>query len=159
MPAPIPFEAPVTIATLLSSRFMASPHSSSADASYQFRQAVIRHSFGIASIPLGNRSVVRFGEQLGQKVNKDGDFAGLTAGRGSHGADRNSGRLTIAQDSPHGPGAYIGREKPVGRLRDTEAGKDRGALLFAVIAAKRGRGLIGYAPSAASEGPGSRSTL
>src|SRR6202043_2413928 len=30
MPAPIPFEAPVTIATLLSSRFMAPPHSSSA---------------------------------------------------------------------------------------------------------------------------------
>jgi hypothetical protein len=30
MPAPIPFEASVTIATLLSSRFMASPYSSSA---------------------------------------------------------------------------------------------------------------------------------
>src|SRR5258705_10047023 len=80
-------------------------------------------------------------------------------GRGSHDADRNSGRLTIAQDSPHGSGAYIGRKKPVGRLRDTEAGKDRGALLFAVIAAKRGRRLIGYDPSAASEGPGSWSIL
>jgi len=34
MPAPIPFEAPVTIATLLSSRFMASPHPSSAMQSY-----------------------------------------------------------------------------------------------------------------------------
>src|SRR5580700_4912204 len=137
MPAPIPFEAPVTIATLLSSRFMASPHSSSAMQSYQFHQAGIRHSAGMASIPLGNRSVVRFGEQLGQKVNKDGHFAGLTAGRGSHGADRNSGRLMIAQDSPHGSGAYIGRKKPVRRLRDTEAGKDRGALLFAIVAAKR----------------------
>src|SRR6476646_5179504 len=126
MPAPIPFEAPVTIATLLSSRFMASPHSSSAIQRYLIPPSGHRHSAGIASIPLGNGSVVRFGEQLSQKVNKHGDFAGLTAGRGSHGADRNSGRLTIAKDSPHGSGAYIGRKKPVGRLRDTEAGKDRG---------------------------------
>src|SRR4029077_1200590 len=159
MPAPIPFEAPVTIATLLPSRFMASPRLLSAMQNYQFDQESIRRSVRIASIPMGNRSVVRFGEQLGQKVNKHGDFAGLTAGRGSHGADRNSGRLTIAQDSPHGSAAYVGRKKPVGRLGDTEAGKDRGALLFAVIAAKRGRRLIGYDPSAASEGPGSRSTL
>src|SRR5579863_844420 len=126
---------------------------------YQFDQAGIRRSIWIASIPLGNGSVIRFGEQLSQKVNKHGDFAGLTAGRGSRGADRNSGRLTIAQDSPHGSGAYIGRKKPVGRLRDTEAGKDRGALLFAIIAAKRCRRLIGYHPGAASEGPWSRSIL
>src|ERR1700733_13926471 len=159
MPAPIPFEAPVTIATLLSSRFMASPRSFSVMQTYQFDQAGIRRSIRIASIPLGNGSVVRFGEQLSQKVNKHGDFAGLTAGRGSHGADRNSGRLTIAQDSPHGSGAYIGREKPVRRLGDAEAGKDRGALLFAVIAAKRCRRLIRYHPGAAGEGPGSRSTL
>src|SRR6201997_2533047 len=117
---------------------------------YQFHQAGIRHSAGMVSIPLGNGSVVRFGEQLSQKVNKHGDFAWLTAGRGSHGADRNSGRLTIAKDSPYGSGAYVGRKKPVGRLGDTEAGKDRGALFFAVIAAKLGRRLIGYDPSAAS---------
>jgi len=43
--------------------------------------------------------------------------------------------LTIAQDSPHGSGAYVGRKKPVRRLGDTEAGKDRGAKLFAIIAA------------------------
>src|SRR6201985_4037359 len=122
---------------------------------YQFHQAGIRRSFWIASIPLRNGSVVRFGEQLGQKVNKDGDFAGLTAGRGSHGADRNSGRLTIAQDSPNGSGAYVGRKKPVRRLGDTEAGKDRCAELFAIIAAKRCRRLIGYHSGAASEGPGS----
>src|SRR5258708_863765 len=36
-----------------------------------------RRSVQIASIPLVNRSVVRFGEQLSQKVNKHGDFAGL----------------------------------------------------------------------------------
>src|SRR6202048_3074934 len=108
-------------------------------------------------MPLGNRSVVRCGEQPGQEINKHGDFAGLTAGRGSHGADRNSGRLTIAQDSPHGSGAYIGRKKPVWRLGDTEAGKDRGALLFAIIGAKRCRRLMGYHPGAAGEGPGSRS--
>src|SRR5258705_13028473 len=80
-------------------------------------------------------------------------------GRGSHGADRNSGRLTIAQDSPHGSGAYVGRKKPVWRLGDTEAGKDRGALLFAIIAAKRCRRLIGYHPRAAGEGPGPRTIL
>src|SRR6476646_5297423 len=40
-----------------------------------------------------------------------------------------------------------------------EAGKDRGALLFAIIAAKRCRRLIGYHPGAASEGPGARSVL
>src|ERR1700758_5368993 len=124
---------------------------------YQFHQAVIRRSFWIVSIPLGSGSVVRFGEQLSQKVNKHGDFAGLTAGRGSHGVDRNSGRLTIAQDSPHGSGAYVGRKKPVWRLGDTEAGKDRGALLFAVIGAKRRHRLMGYHPGAAGEGPGSRS--
>src|SRR5580693_1601789 len=73
-------------------------------------------------MPGGNRSVIRFGEQLSQEVNKHGDFAGLTAGRGSHGADRNSSRLTIAQDSPHGSGAYVGRKKPVWRLGDAEAG-------------------------------------
>src|ERR1700730_16867847 len=121
---------------------------------YQFHQAGIRRSLGIVSIPLGNGSVVRFGKQLSQKVNKHGDFAGLTAGRGSHGADRNSGRLMIAQDSPHGSGAYIGREKPVRRLGDAEAGKDRGALLFAIVAAKRCRRLIGYHPGASGEGPG-----
>src|ERR1700731_5124855 len=126
---------------------------------YQFNQAGIRRSFWIVSILLGNGSVVRFGEQLSQKVNKHGDFAGLTGGRGSHGADRNSGRLMIAQDSPHGSGAYVGRERPVRRLGDAEAGKDRGAEIFAIIAAKRPRPLIGYHPGAAGEGPGSRSTL
>jgi hypothetical protein len=50
------------------------------------------------------------GEHLGQEINKHSDFARLTAGRGSHGADRNSGRLTIAQDSPHGSGAYVSRK-------------------------------------------------
>src|SRR5258708_19635549 len=120
---------------------------------YQFHQAGIRRSFWIVSIPLGNGSVVRFGEQPSQKVNKHGDFAGLTAGRGSHGADRNSGRLTIAQDSPHGSGAYVGRKKPVWRLGDTEAGKDRGALPFAIIAAKRCPRLIRYHPRAAGERP------
>src|SRR5580700_3346896 len=138
---------------------MASPLLLSVTQSYQFDQKSIRRSVRIASILLGNRSVVRFGEQLSQKVNKHGDFAGLTAGRGSHGADRNSGRLTIAQDSPHGSGAYVGREKPVRRLGDTEARKDRGALFFAIIAAKRCRRLIGYDPGAASEGPGARSVL
>src|ERR1700731_956498 len=126
---------------------------------YQFHQAGIRRSFWIVSIPLGNGSVVRFGEQLSQKVYKHGDFAGLTAGRGSHGADRNLGRLMIAQDSPHGSGAYVGREKPVGRLGDAEAGKDGGAELFAIIAAEGGRDLIRYRPGAASEDPGSRSIL
>src|SRR6201998_4236110 len=124
---------------------------------YQFDQKSIRRSGRIASIPLGNRSVVRFGEQLSQKVNKHGDFAGQTAGRGSHGTDRNSGRLTIAQDAPYGSGAYVGRKKPVWRLGNTEAGKDRGALLFAIIAAKRCRRLIRYHPRAAGEGPGARS--
>src|SRR6202043_3304076 len=80
MPAPIPFEAPVTIATLLSSRFMASPRSSSAMPNYPFDQKSIRRSVRIASIPSGNGSVVRFGEQLSQKVDEYGDFAGLTAG-------------------------------------------------------------------------------
>src|SRR4029077_8919183 len=70
MPAPIPFEAPVTIATLWSSRFMASPRSLSAMPNYQFDQESIRRSVRIASIALGNRSVVRFGEQLSQKVDK-----------------------------------------------------------------------------------------
>src|SRR6202048_818067 len=166
MPAPIPFEAPVTIATLLSSRFMMGffalrglPHLLSATLNYQFHQAGIRHSVRIASIPSGNGSVVRFGEQLSQTVNKHGAFAGLTAGRGSHGADRNSGRLTIAQDSTHGSGAYVGRKKPVRRLGDTGGGKDRRAELFAIIAAKRCRRLIGDHPGAAGEGPGSRSIL
>jgi hypothetical protein len=59
---------------------------------YQFHQAWSRRSFWIVSIPLGNGSVVRFGEQLSQKVNKHGNSAGLTAGRGSHGADRLSKR-------------------------------------------------------------------
>src|SRR5580692_2634319 len=90
---------------------MASPRLLSAMQNYQFDQKSIRRSVRIALIPLGNRSVVRFGEQLSQKVNKHGDLAGLTAGHGSHGADRNSGRLTIAQDSPHGSGAYVGRKK------------------------------------------------
>src|SRR6201988_3750646 len=138
---------------------MASPRLLSAMQNYQFDQKSIRRSVRIASIPLGNRSVVRFGEQLSQKVNKHGDFAGLTAGRGSHGADWNSGRLTIAQDSPHGSGAYVGRKKPVWRLGDAEAGKDRGALLFAIIAAKGCRRLIGYDPSAAGEGPRPRTIL
>src|SRR3984893_10109681 len=135
---------------------MASPRSLSAMPNYQFEQAGIRRSVRIASILLGNRSGFLVSEQLSQKVNKHGDFAGLTAGRGSHGADRNSGRLTIAQDSPHGSGAYVGRKKPVWRLGDTEAGKDRGALLFAIVAAKRCRRLIGYHPRAAGEGPGPR---
>src|SRR6202045_2364682 len=126
---------------------------------YQFHQAGIRRSFWIVSIPLGNGSVVRFGEQLSQKVNKHGDFAGLTAGRGSHGADRNSGRLMIAQDSPHGSGAYVGRERPVRRLGDAEAGKDRGAKLFAIIAAEGRRNLIGYQSGAGGEGPGPRAVL
>src|ERR1700747_2939420 len=138
---------------------MASPHSSSAMQIYQCDQKSIRRSDRIVSIPLGNRSVVRFGEQLSQKVNEHGDFAGLTAGRGSHGADRNSGRLTIAQDSPDRSGAYVGRKKPVRRLGDTEAGKNRGAELFAIIAAKRCRNLIGYQSGAGGEGPGSRSIL
>jgi hypothetical protein len=81
------------------------------------------------------------------------------ANRPPHGADRNSGRLTIAQDLPHGSGAYVGRKKPVRRLGEIEAGKDRGAELFAIIAAKRCRRLIGYHPGAASEGPGSRTVL
>src|SRR5260370_10019973 len=118
----------------------------------------MRHSARIASIPLGNGSVVRFGEQLSQTVNKHGDFAGLPAGRGSHGADRNSGRLTIAKDSPHGSGAYVGK-KPVRRLGDTEAGKHRGALLFAIVAAKRCRRLIAYHPAASAEGPAPQPVL
>jgi hypothetical protein len=111
MPAPIPFEAPVTIATLLPSRFMASPRSLSAMPNYQFDQKSIRRSVRIASIPLGNRSDFLVDEQLSQKVNKHGDFAGLAAGRGSHGANRKFARLMIAQDSPHGSGAYVGRKK------------------------------------------------
>src|SRR5580704_4730245 len=126
---------------------------------YQFDQKSIRRSVRIASIPLGNRSVVRFGEQLGQKVNKHGDFAGLTARRRSHGADRKFARLMIAQDSPHGSGAYVGRKKPVRRLGDTEAGKDRGALLFAIIAAEGRCNLIGYRSGASGEGPGPRAVL
>jgi hypothetical protein len=35
----------------------------------------------------------------------------LAAGRGSHGANRKFARLMIAQDSPHGSGAYVGRKK------------------------------------------------
>ena len=91
--------------------------------SFQFQSEGIRPRFRILSIPLRNRSVAFLGKQLSQKVNKDGDFAGLTAGRGSHGADRNSGRLTIA---------YVGRKKPARRLGDTEAGRDRGAELYAL---------------------------
>src|SRR5260370_41868458 len=98
---------------------------------YQFHKAGIRSSFWIVSIPLGNGSVVRFGEQLSQKVNKHGDFAGLTAGSGAHGGDRNFGRLMIAQDSPHGFVAHVRRKKPVKRLGYAKAGKDRGAKPFA----------------------------
>src|SRR5262252_7056047 len=130
---------------------MASPHSSSAMQTYQFHQAGIRHSVRIASIPLGNRSGFLVDEQLGQKVNKHGDFAGLTAGCGSHGADRNSGRLTIAQDSPHGSGAYVSRKKPVRGLGDAEAGKDRGTELLAIIAAKGRYRLIRNRAGAAGE--------
>src|SRR6201997_5415385 len=126
---------------------------------YQFDQSGIRRSDRIASIPSGNRSVVRFGEQLSQEVNKHGDFAGLTAGRGSHGADRKFARLMIAQDSPHGPGAYVGRKKPVRRLGDAKAGKDRGAKLFAIIAAEGRRNLMGYQSGAGGEGPGPRAVL
>src|ERR1700747_1055392 len=75
---------------------MASPRLLSVMQTYQFHQRGIRRSVRILSIPLGNRSVVRFDEQLSQKVNKHGDFAGLTAGRASHGADRNSGRLLVS---------------------------------------------------------------
>ena len=39
--------------------------------------AGVRRTARIASIPMGNRLVVRFAEQLSQKVNKHGDFAGL----------------------------------------------------------------------------------
>jgi hypothetical protein len=60
---------------------------------------------------LGNRSDFLVDEQLSQKVNKHGDFAGLAAGRGSHGANRKFAWLMIAQDSPRGSGAYVGRKK------------------------------------------------
>ena len=68
-------------------------------------------------------------------------------------------RLMIAQDSPHGSGAHVRRKKPGRRLGDAKAGKDRGAKLFAIIAAKQCRRLIGHHADAASEGPGSRSIL
>src|ERR1700739_722009 len=110
-------------------------------------------------MPLGNRSVVRFGELLGQKVNKHSDFAGLSAGRGSHGANRKFARLKITQDSPHGSGAYVGPKKPVRRLVDAEAGKNRAAELFAIIPAEGRRTLIGYSSGAAGEGPGPRAVL
>ena len=70
---------------------------------YQFHQAGIRRSFWIVSIPLGNGSVVRFGEQLSQKVNKHGDFAGLTAGRGSHGADEERLDRPVIAEAQRGP--------------------------------------------------------
>ena len=38
-------------------------------------------------------------------------------------ADRYFSRLMVAQNAPHGPRAYVGSEKPVGRLRDPKAGK------------------------------------
>jgi hypothetical protein len=56
---------------------MASPRLLSAMQNYQFDQKSIRRSVRIASIPLGNGLVVRFGEQLSQKGSKHGDFAGL----------------------------------------------------------------------------------
>ena len=56
---------------------MASPRLLSAMQTYQFDRKSIIRLVRIASIPLGNRSVVRFGEQLSRKVNKHGDFVGL----------------------------------------------------------------------------------
>src|SRR5260370_16887569 len=61
-----------------------------------------------------------------------------------------------AKDSPRGSGAHVRRKKPVRRLGDTKADKDRGAKLFAIIAAKRCRRLMGYHPGAAGDGPGAR---
>src|SRR6201984_1159658 len=50
------------------------------------------------------------------------------------------------------PKAYVGRKKPVRRLGDAEAGKDRSAKLFAIIAAEGRRNLIGYQSPAGGEG-------
>src|SRR5580704_19027653 len=58
----------------------------SAMPNYQFHWTGVRRPILIVSIPVGNRSVAFFGEQLGSKVNKHGDFAGLTAGCRLHGA-------------------------------------------------------------------------
>src|SRR5260370_29232940 len=52
---------------------MASPRLLSAMQNYQFGQKSIRRSVRIASIPLGNRAVVRFGKQLSQKVDTIGE--------------------------------------------------------------------------------------
>jgi hypothetical protein len=76
------------------------------------------------------------GQQFSEKINKYGDFAGLAARCRANSADRYFSRLMVAQNASHGPRAYVGSEKPVGRLRDPKAGKYSSAQLFAVIAAK-----------------------
>jgi hypothetical protein len=99
------------------------------------------------------------GEQLGQKIYKHGDFAGLAAGCRPHGADRNFSPFMIAQDAPHGPGAYVRRKVPVRRLGDAEAGENGGAELLAVIATKGRRRLMGNLAGTAGAYPGSRAVL
>lgn len=91
---------------------------------------------GIASILCTNRSGVRFSQQLGQKINKHGDFAGLTPRRRSHSADRNSAGFVIAQDAKHPSGPKIAGKEPMRRLDDAEACENRAAELFAVVAAE-----------------------
>ena len=65
----------------------------------------------------------------------------------------------IAQDAPHGPGAYVRRKEPVRRLCDAKPGKNGGAELLAVIATKGRRRLIGNLAGTAGEYPGSRAVL
>ena len=85
-------------------------------------------NFGIGALVLG--------QQFSKKINKHGDFAGLAARCRANSADREFSRLMVAQNAPHGSRAYVGSEKPVGRLRDPKAGKYSRAQLLAVIAAE-----------------------
>ena len=102
---------------------------------YQFPPEGISRPIWIVSIPKGDGSLV-LGQQLSEKINKHGDFAGLAARCRANSADRYFSWLMVAQNAPHTPRAYVGSEKPVGRLRDPKASKYGRAQLFAVIAAE-----------------------
>jgi len=62
----------------------------------------------------------------------------------------------IAQNAPHGPGAYVRRKEPVRCLGDAKAGKNRGAELLAVIASK---GRCRLVRNQARAAPGPRTVL
>ena len=102
--------------------YMASPRLLSVMQIYRRPPEDTSRPIWIASIPIGNGSLV-LGQQFSEEIDKHGDLAGLAARCRAHGADRQFSRLMVAQNAPHGPRAYVGSEKPVGRLRDPKAGK------------------------------------